>query len=903
MPASSSGMPRWLGCTILMVAIALLATSETAAAVSDSNSGVPSSVSAELAGASILTATGFGPDYAPPFTGNGMLGIRVPATGQGSSVGTVSVQAQLAGFYAQPAGSIQQRATIPTWTPLTVSDGGQTLEPGVGGWRDWRQTLDVTTGIVTTSVLWTAPDGHTTAIDYQVLCDRARPDVGIVRLTLVPQWTGTLTVTDMIDGSDANLSTQVSKGWSSAQRSDWVAIDAVGTGIHVALASRLTTDAPVVGSPAAVDQGLSQSVGQELELGMRRGRRVTVTKYVGVVSLQQDPSLIGLARAQGNAAADLGFGTLLHENDNAWATLWQGRIDVLGDRQLATEVNASEFYLWASTRNGIDWSIPPAGLSSSGYNGHVFWDADTWMFPALLAQHPDLAAGIDAYREARLGAAETHASQTGYSGARYPWESALDGTEQIPPPTSLFSEGLYEQHITADVALAQWQYYEATGNRAWLAANGWPVIEEAAAFWASRVTPGADGSENIDGVTGPDEENPNVDNEVYTNAAAATVLRDATEAAHILGKPAPASWAVIAAHLVVPVGSSPRINPEFAGYGGQMVKQADATLLEYPLQFDIPKTVAQADLDYYVPRTDPAGPSMSDAINSIDTAALDSPGCASFVYTERSVAPFIHDSFDQFSETKSGGVLTFMTGIGGFLQEFLYGYSGLRWNTRAVDLAPTLTRPLTGIVLHDVSWHGRLFNIDIGQQETTVTDLRGGALPVRVGEKVRTVQAGSSLTMATARPDLAASTDDALCGVATATSSQPGNPALAAVDGSTATGWQPSQMPATLTVALRGGTRKIHSAEIVWGQKWPGPPALNVPPPLGPVETLRATAYTVSVSVDGRQWRPVAIVSGPTAGTTDTFHFASTAARLVRITMAGATPNGPPVLDELAVSG
>ncbi|MGZ4165438.1 MAG: hypothetical protein ACXVFO_01835 [Solirubrobacteraceae bacterium] len=65
---------------------------------------------------------------------------------------------------------------------------------------------------------------------------------------------------------------------------------------------------------------------------------------------------------------------------------------------MATDVNASEFYLWSNTRDGVDWSISPAGLSSNGYDGHIFWDAETWMYPSLLAQHPDLAAGMDAYR-------------------------------------------------------------------------------------------------------------------------------------------------------------------------------------------------------------------------------------------------------------------------------------------------------------------------------------------------------------------------------------------------------------------------------------------------------------------------------------------------------------------------
>src|SRR3984957_15991494 len=128
------------------------------------------------------------------------------------------------------------------------------------------------------------------------------------------------------------------------------------------------------------------------------------------------------------------------------------------------------------------------------------------MYPSLLAQHPDLAAAMDAYRFNRLPEAQQHAADTGFAGARFPWESALDGTEQIPPPVSTNSEGLYEQHITADIALAQWQYFEATDDTTWLATRGWPVISGAASFWASRAVRGAGGSYHIRHVTGPDEE-------------------------------------------------------------------------------------------------------------------------------------------------------------------------------------------------------------------------------------------------------------------------------------------------------------------------------------------------------------------------------------------------------------
>ncbi len=856
------------------------------------------------AGSYVLTATNTGSSYAPTFTGNGMLGVRVPPAGQGYAPGTVPAQSELAGFYAQPPGGVQQRANIPTWSTLTFADGGQPFSLSSGTTSNWRQSLDLRTGVITTTADWTAPDGHLTHIKYQVLTDRARQYVGLVRLELTPSWSGTATVTDEIDGSPATLTTQVSKGWVPAAQRDWVIVRTQGTGIDAALASQLQKSGNVQASYTEVDQSTDQSVGQQLSFPVTSGHTYTFTKYVGVESSQDATDPGSAAQAQASSAAAAGWDTLLAANTAAWSSLWRGRIDVLGDPTLATDVNASEFYLWSSTRQGVDWSISPAGLSSNGYNGHIFWDAETWMFPALLAQHPDLAAGINAYRYQRLAAAEQHAAETGYQGARYPWESALDGTEQIPPPVSVNSEGLYEQHITADIALAQWQYYLATGDKTWLAQQGWPVISQAAKFWASRVTLGSDGLYHINGVTGPDEENPDVNDEVYTNVAAKTTLQDATLAAQVLGLTAPPSWSRIASKIVVLYDPSLKIHPEFSGYAGQLVKQADVTLLQYPWQYPMPATVAQNDLNFYVPRTDPTGPSMSDSVNSIDTSALGSPGCASYVYTERSYQPFIRDLFDQFSETKTGGAFTFMTGIGGFLQEFLYGYSGLRWNPANISLAPVLTSQLGGIVLHNLAWRGRRFEISIGPTTTTLRLIEGAPLAVSTPSGIRTVSTGAPLTLTTRRPDLQPTADLVRCTNASASSSQIGAPPLAAVDGSLATDWQPLALPATLTAPIAGGaSATVTSATLLWGQQWPPSPAPNVPPPPGPVTTLRASDYTLQASLDGQTWHTLATVSGRTTGTLDVLRFAPTRARFVRVVITAGTGTQPPMLEELTVTG
>jgi trehalose/maltose hydrolase-like predicted phosphorylase len=859
-----------------------------------------SAAAASGSGSYVLTATTTGGNYAPTFTGNGYLGVRVPPTGQGYAGGSVPTESALAGFYAQAPGQVQQRANLPTWSALTFSDGGQDFSLGTGQVSGWQQQLDLHTGVISTTATWTAPDGHVTSLRYDLFTDRARPDAAVVRLQLTPQWSGTATVTDLIDGTPATLTTGIAKGFNAGAHQDWETIQTLGTGIIAGLASTVGLSAnAATATDTQVTSSDPQTVGQQLSFGVTAGSTYTVTKYIGVVTAPDAASAATAAQQQSAAVAAAGFDNTLSENTTAWQALWNGRIDVLGNPILATEVNASEFYLWASTRAGVDWSIPPAGLSSNDYNGHIFWDAETWMYPSLLAQHPDLAAGINNYRFDRLAAAQAHAAATGYAGARFPWESALDGTEQIPDPT-VNTEGKYEQHITADVALAQWQYYLATGDQAWLASRGWPVLSQAAQFWASRATARAHGSYHINAVTGPDEENPDVNDEVYTNVAAAATLLDATAAAKVIGASAPAAWAAIAHGLVVLYDRGQQINPEFSGYQAQMVKQADATMLYYPWAYATSATAAQNDLNYYVPRTDPGGPSMSDAINSIDTSALGSPGCASYVYTLRSNEPFIRDAFDQFSETRTGGAFTFTTGIGGFLQEFLYGYSGLRWSATAVDLAPSLTSQLGGVTLHNLIWHGRIFTVAIGPHSTTVTAQSGGSLPVTVAGGTHTISSGQTLTIPTRRPDLIPTTDLARCQAATASSTQAGADPLAAVDGSPATDWQPQQITSSLTVPL-AQTATIRSATLDWGQAYPPPPAPNVPPPPGPVNTLRASSYDLLVSTDGTHWTTAAQVRGDTTGTQDVLTFRPMRASYIRVQITAATYDTPPMLEEITI--
>ncbi|MBY8882410.1 ricin-type beta-trefoil lectin domain protein [Actinacidiphila acidipaludis] len=633
----------------------------------------------------------------------------------------------------------------------------------------YRQSLDLRTGTLTTSFDWTSPDGDRTSFVYTVDADRAQGHLGTVDLRAVPHWSGTAGVVDEFDGQGLDHATATA--WAvdakNATLTQTVATD--GNLVTAALNSVLRIGGHTEHT-TALTVPADGSAGQSATLAVRAGQTYEITKYVGVASSVDTDRPLKAATPQQAAArtaaraADDGYRATMAANDSAWAALWQSDISVPGDSATTAQIRASMFYLLASMRAGVTWSTSPGGLSSDGYNGHVFWDMETWMYPALLAQHPDIAQSADTYRQKLLPAAEAAAAALStpahpVKGAKFPWESSLTGKETIPPGNN---EGNDEIHIDSDIALAQWQYYQASGDTAWLKDKAWPVLKDIADYWATRAVPDAAGGYDIDDVQGADEYHDHVDNSASTDAGAQASLRIAVRAAALTGHTPDPAWTTVADGLKIPVDTAAGIHPEFDGYSGQQVKQADVTLLQYPWAVPMPAGLAQSDLDYYTQHTDPDGPSMTDAIATIDAAALGSPGCTAYDHLRASADPFIAAPFDQFHETRSGGAFTFTTGEGGYLQQFLYGFTGLRWGTDAVTVDPFLPQQLPGVNITGLKWHGRTFDVSVGQATTTLTLRSGPPLAVRDGNgTLHTVTPGRPLHLTTRHP--AATGGPAIC--------------------------------------------------------------------------------------------------------------------------------------------
>ncbi len=398
---------------------------------------------------------------------------------------------------------------------------------------------------------------------------------------------------------------------------------------------------------------------------------------------------------------------LLKEHFRLWEKLWEGDIVIEGNLQDQLDVRLALYHLYAFSRGDSDLSIPPMGLSSQNYNGHIFWDTELWMFPPLLLLNQDIARSLVNYRSDRLEKARQKARNFGYRGAMFPWESDDTGEEATP---AWALTGTFEHHITADVAIAFWNYYRVTKNKQWLQERGFPMLKEVADYWVSRTALNPDGTYSIKNVVGANEFAPNVDDNAFTNGSAMTALEFATEAAREAGAIPDERWSEVAKKIRIlkfPDGTT----REHSRYEGDRIKQADVNLLSYPLHVITEEATIRKDLKYYEPKLAEEGPAMGQSVFAVIYARLGDADEAYRLY-KRSYEPNKRPPFGALAEAATSNNPYFATGAGGMLQVVLFGFGGLDITEQGVVQArPILPKTWKSLTLKGIGKDKRTYTI------------------------------------------------------------------------------------------------------------------------------------------------------------------------------------------------
>jgi trehalose/maltose hydrolase-like predicted phosphorylase len=274
----------------------------------------------------------------------------------------------------------------------------------------------------------------------------------------------------------------------------------------------------------------------------RPGEVACLTHFVAVVrsdveGLDPGPD----ARGKLEIVRQLGWRGVIAEHEAAWTSRWQcSDVEIDGDAKAQRALRFALYHL-NSAANPADEhvSIAARALTGDDYRGHVFWDTEIYLLPFYTLTWPQAARALLMYRFHTLDAARAKASRLGWRGALYAWESAATGAETAPEhatgpdgqPVEILA-GKEEQHVSADIAYAVWQYWLA--NEDFLRDAGAEILLETGRFWASRAQLEADGRRHIRGVIGPDEYHDNIDDNAFTNNMARWNIGKALEAACLL---------------------------------------------------------------------------------------------------------------------------------------------------------------------------------------------------------------------------------------------------------------------------------------------------------------------------------------------------------------------------------
>ena len=531
--------------------------------------------------------------------------------------------------------------------------------------ENWRQVIAMKEGTSTTS--FSFKDFAT--IDYTILANRAIPFSAMAIVEITPLRDIEIVVHNYMTVPDE---LKEAKSQFRVLKDNQYLMPVFGT-----VAKTLTGKYTVAAATTFLFDGDSESLKQNgNEVGftkkLKKGKKYRFAVAGGICTSKDFSDPLNESERQPIFALQEGIDKLLTRHKQAWAELWNtGDIQIEGDLDAQQRVRFALFNLYSFIRPETRQSIAPMGLSSQGYNGHIFWDTELWMYPTLLALQPDMAKSCLDYRSDRLQKAKQKAFIYGYKGAMYPWES--DDTGEEATPTWALT-GIYEQHITADVSIAFWNYYAYTQDKEWLKKE-WSVLKETANFWVSRVVENTDGTYSILNVVGADEYAQHVDDNAFTNASAIESLKNTIKAAKILNEPINPKWELIADKLLIHTKNG--ITQNYKGYDGQMIKQADVNLLAYPLNVITDKAQIERDLEYYAEKIDKKdGPAMASGVLSVLYARLGDREKA-YSYFVKSYLPNSRPPFGVFSESANSNNPYFATGAGAMLQAVIYGFGGV----------------------------------------------------------------------------------------------------------------------------------------------------------------------------------------------------------------------------------
>jgi len=457
---------------------------------------------------------------------------------------------------------------VPNWLPLS-------FRAGDGAWfrladmtvLDYKQELDLGSGILIRVVRFRDSVGRTTRLAQRRFVHMESEHLCGLQTTLVAEdWSGRLEVRSALDGTVENTGVERYRKLScrhlrplraESPSPETLLLVTETTRSHIRIAQAARTRVLARGEIVAAGRTATLDLGwasQDLVLDLEPGGTVTVDKVVAVFTSRDRAIFEPAQAALSTLGRAPGFDELLERHTRAWARLWKRSQIQIGNVETIQVIRLHLFHvLQTVSEHSVehDVGVPARGLHGEAYRGHILWD-ELFVFPILNLRLPLITRSLLHYRYRRLPEARWAASQEGYAGAMFPWQSGSDGREEsqlvhLNPVSGRWvpDASRRQRHIGLAVAYNVWQYYQATHDDEFMSHYGAEMILDIARFWGSiAVYDHGRDRYVIRGVMGPDEfhtgypgaPDDGVDNNAYTNVMAAWVLLRALDVLAMLPK-------------------------------------------------------------------------------------------------------------------------------------------------------------------------------------------------------------------------------------------------------------------------------------------------------------------------------------------------------------------------------
>ena len=507
---------------------------------------------------------------------------------------------------------------------------------------------------------------------------------------------------------------------------------------------------------------------------LQPGERLRLIKFVsyGWSSFRSTPALRDQVVAGLTGAQHTGWDGLIADQRSFLDEFWAGAdVEVDGDPPLQQAVRFAMFHVLQASVRAEKRPIASKGLTGPGYDGHSFWDTESYVLPVLVHTWPDAAADALRWRQQTLPAARQRAANLGLDGAAFPWRT-INGDEC----SAYWPAGTAALHINADIADAVTRYCGATHDEKFLIDTGLELIVETARMWRSLGQFDRRGRFRIDGVTGPDEYSALVDNNIYTNLMAQRNLQSAARGCKAQGRRAAElnvtdeeieAWDRCADAMFIPYDEDLGVHQQDEGFTQLQVWDFAGTSDDkYPLLLHFPyfqlyrkQVVKQADLvlamqlrgDAFTPEQKAANFAYYEALTVRDSSLsactqavmAAEVGCLDLAYDYAGEAAFM-DLHDLAHNTRDG---LHIASLAGAWTALVSGFGGMRDHDGMLIFAPRLPTGLTRLSFN-IRHRGQRLKVETdGTSATYILTDHGSTLDLmHHGEKV-TLRSGIPVTL------------------------------------------------------------------------------------------------------------------------------------------------------------